>query len=186
MRTICGTILAAAMAALSAHGAFDVRDFGAKGDGVTDDTTAFQSAIHAVVAQGAGKIIIPYSPKGYRIAGSGHEFVDGKPCRGQLVIPPVPGLNIVFEGEMPCKLLYSYQVRPPESVKSNFTPTRFGTMKMPNTCLFSDWTPPTTRPRISGARSTAPAAIYPESDCTSLVKDSERMWGLKGQSLSTQ
>ena len=30
------------------------------------------------------------------------------------------------------------------------------------------------------------AAIYPESDCTSLAKDSERMWGLKGQCLSTQ
>ena len=34
-------------------------------------------------------------------------------------------------------------------------------------------TTPTTRPRISGARSTAPAAIYPESDCTSLAKDSD-------------
>ena len=95
-----------------------------------------------MAAQGAGKIVVPYSPKGYRIAGPGREFVEGKPCRGQLVIPPVPGLNIAFEGEMPCKLLYSYQVRPPESVKSNFRPTRFGEMRMPNTCLFSDWTPP--------------------------------------------
>lgn len=32
MRKLCGTILAAEMAALSAHGAFDVRDFGVSGD----------------------------------------------------------------------------------------------------------------------------------------------------------
>ena len=145
MRTVCGTILAAVMAALSAHGAFNVRDFGAKGDGVTDDTAAFQAAIDAVAAQGAGKVVVPYSPKGYRIAAPGREFVEGRPCRGQLVIPPIRGLNIAFEGEMPCKLLYSYQVRPPEAVKNNFSPTRFGRMKIANTCIFSDWTPPDER-----------------------------------------
>ena len=32
MRKLCRTILAAAMAALSAHGASDVRDFGVSGD----------------------------------------------------------------------------------------------------------------------------------------------------------
>ncbi|MBR4938911.1 MAG: hypothetical protein IKZ22_08570 [Kiritimatiellae bacterium] len=133
------------MATLSAHGAFNVRDFGAKGDGVTDDTAAFQAAIDAVAAQGAGKVVVPYSPKGYRIAAPGREFVEGRPCRGQLVIPPIRGLNIAFEGEMPCKLLYSYQVRPPEAVKNNFSPTRFGRMKIANTCIFSDWTPPDER-----------------------------------------
>ena len=131
-----------AFVALRASATFNVKEFGAKGDGQTDDTAAFQAAIDAVAAQGGGKIVVPYSPKGYRIAGPGREFVEGRPCRGQLVIPPLLKMNIAFEGEMPCKLLYSYQVRPPESVKSNFSPTRFGTMGMPNTCLFSDWTPP--------------------------------------------
>ena len=140
-----GGFVASVAAASSVHGPFNVLDFGAKGDGVTDDTAAFQAAIDAVAARGAGKIVIPYSPKGYRIAGPGHEFVAGRPCRGQLVIPPIRNLNIAFEGEMPCKLLYSYQVRPPEAVKSGFVPTRFGTMGMPNTCLFSDWTPPEER-----------------------------------------
>ena len=45
MRTTCETIFAALLVALSAHGAFDVRDFGAKGDGTTMDTSSIQSAI---------------------------------------------------------------------------------------------------------------------------------------------
>lgn len=139
------TALCVGLMALFSHCAVNVRDFGAKGDGVTDDTAAIQAAIDAVAAQGGGKIIFPYSPKGYRIAQPAKEFVNGKPCRGQLVIPPTPSLNIAFEGEMPCKLLYAYQVRPMDAVKNKFTPTRFGTMRMPNTCLFSDWTPPEER-----------------------------------------
>ena len=118
-----------------------VTDFGAKGDGVTDDTAAIQRAIDAVVERGGGKITFPYAPKGYRIASPGRETVDGRPCRAQLCIPAKSQLNIAFEGEMPCKLLYSYRVRPKAAGKG-FAPTRFGTMHMPNTCLFSDWTPP--------------------------------------------
>lgn len=119
--------------------AVSVMDFGAKGDGVTDDTAAIQAAIDATVARGGGKITIPYTPKGYRLASPGRETYKGRPCRAQLCLPAQPRLNIAFEGEMPCKLLYSYMVRPKGGA---FRPTTFGRMGMPNTCLFSDWLPP--------------------------------------------
>ena len=58
MRKLCGTILAAALAALSAHGAFDVRDFGAKGDGTTMDTSSIQSAIDKCGESGGGRVVL--------------------------------------------------------------------------------------------------------------------------------
>lgn len=56
MKTICGTILAA-MAALAAHGAFDVRDFGA----CTGETctASIQKAIDAADAAGGGRVVVP-------------------------------------------------------------------------------------------------------------------------------
>ena len=45
--SFCGTILAAALVAHLAYGAFDVRDFGAKGDGVAEDMVAVHGAIDA-------------------------------------------------------------------------------------------------------------------------------------------
>lgn len=116
-----------------------VTEFGAKGDGVTDDTAAIQAAIDATVEKGGGKITFPYTPKGYRLASPGRETYGGRPCRAQLCLLAKRGVNIAFEGEMPCKLLYPYIVRQKGDCLGT---TRFGTMGMPNTCLFSDWTPP--------------------------------------------
>lgn len=121
----------------------NVLDYGARGDGVTDDTAAIQAAIDATAARGGGKIFFPYMPKGYRIASPGQEYYNGKLVRAQLVIPPSLSLNIRFEGEMPCILMNSYIVRPmnEDTKKNNFSPTVFG-LNNHNTFLFSDWEAP--------------------------------------------
>lgn len=119
----------------------NVFDFGAKGDGVTDDTAAIQAAIDFAAERGGGKILFPYTKGGYRIASPAIEEYNGKPLRAQLVIPAGVS-NIQLEGEMPCRLLNAYIVRPPESVKNNFTPTTFGKMRTDNTRIFSDWKAP--------------------------------------------
>lgn len=125
---------------MSAFG-INVFDFGAKGDGVTDDTAAIQAAIDFAAKRGGGKILFPYTRGGYRVASPAVEEVDGKPVRAQLVIP-AGSSNIQLEGEMPCRMLYSYIVRPPEAVNDNFSPTVFGTQHTTNTRIFSDWEAP--------------------------------------------
>ena len=120
----------------------NVMDFGAKGDGITDDTAAIQSAINYASERGGGRILFPYTKGGYRLASPGIEEYNGRKVRAQLVIPPENDANIFLEGEMPCKMLYSYQVRPLSAVEHNFTPTTFGTQSVNNTRLFSDWEAP--------------------------------------------
>jgi len=120
----------------------DVTAYGAKGDGRTDDTASVQRAIDAVAAAGGGKVYLPYTTNGYLIASPGRETdAEGRPVRAQLVIP-AGSATIGFEGEIPCKLLYSYQVRPKGCERNNFRPTRFGTMGVPNTMLHSTWDAP--------------------------------------------
>ena len=123
-------------------GQLNVMLFGAKGDGVTDDTEAIQRAIDYLDGRGGGKLYFPYTKAGYLLSSPAKEYApNGRLVRAQLILPP-GGSTIQFEGEMPCQLLYSYQVRPPESVKQNFSPTKFGTMGRSNTCLHSTWDAP--------------------------------------------
>lgn len=52
----------AVYAAGSASGMINVLEYGAKGDGITDDTAAIQRAIDDTAARGGGKIYFPYTP----------------------------------------------------------------------------------------------------------------------------
>ena len=123
------------------EGALNVFMFGAKGDGVTDDTQAIQKGIDFLAARGGGRLFFPFTPEGYLLSSPAREYAsNGRLVRAQLVLPPDDS-NILLEGEMPCKLLYSYQVRLPDSVKNNFEPTTFG-MPVRNVCLHSTWDAP--------------------------------------------
>jgi hypothetical protein len=50
----------------SPDGVFSVKDFGAKGDGATDDAGAFQTAIDTAAKVG-GLVVVPFSPANYII-----------------------------------------------------------------------------------------------------------------------
>lgn len=119
----------------------NVLDFGAKGDGITDDTAAIQAAINYASERGGGRILFPYTKGGYRIASPAIEELDGMPLRAQLYIPK-GNANIYLEGEMPCRLLNSYQLTLNNAVSGTVIETRFGTMRTDNTRIFSDWQAP--------------------------------------------
>ena len=124
----------------------NVFDFGDVGDGIADDTAAIQAAIDYTADRGGGRILFPYTKGGYRVASPAIEEYCGKPLRSQLVIPP-GSANIQLVGEMPCRMLNAYIVRPPESAAAGFKPTRFTeytgvALGSWNTRIFSDWDAP--------------------------------------------
>lgn len=139
VRMLCAGVAVAVV--LDAAAVVNIRDFGAKGDGVTDDTAAIQRGIDHLAASGGGKLFFPFTTNGYLIASPAREVAaNGRLVRAQLVIPPGFGHNIQFEGEMPCRFLYGYQVRPMGHAIGGGT--RFGNMRVTNTMLHSTWDAP--------------------------------------------
>ena len=64
---------------------YNVKNYGAKGDGKADDTQAIQTAINTVVNKGGGVL---YFPAGiYRIGGPVLDSIDHHSCHAQLYIP---------------------------------------------------------------------------------------------------
>ena len=122
------------------YGRLSVRDFGAKGDGVTDDTAAIQAGIDFLAKRGGGTLYFPFTTNGYLVASPGREFDDkGRLVRAQLVIPAGQH-NIRLEGEMPCMLLYKYVIRPAGNPKLGAT--LFGENNVKNVMLHSTWDAP--------------------------------------------
>ena len=55
-------------------GQLNVMLFGAKGDGVTDDTEAIQRAIDYLDSRGGGKLYFPYTKYGYLLSSPAKEY----------------------------------------------------------------------------------------------------------------
>ncbi|MBQ2511819.1 MAG: hypothetical protein II534_00505, partial [Clostridia bacterium] len=62
----------------------NVFDFGAKGDGIADDTAAIQAGLDYLAARGGGKLYFPFTKGGYLIASPGREYAsNGRLVRAQ-------------------------------------------------------------------------------------------------------
>lgn len=76
--------------------ALNVRDFGAKGDGATDDTAAFQQALEAAAREGGGVV---FAPRGNYRFGGHLEVPSGVTLRG--VWESVPAHNGLRDAGLP-------------------------------------------------------------------------------------
>jgi hypothetical protein len=86
---------------------FYVTDYGAKGDGATDDTSAIQRTINAAEAAGGGTV---YFPRGIYIVGGALQ--DTSHSNAQLLLPRITGpagetITVEFRGEAPPPHNYS-------------------------------------------------------------------------------
>jgi hypothetical protein len=87
-------------------GSFHVKDFGAKGDGVADDTSAVQSAIHAATRSAGGGTVI--FPKGTYLLNSAYPSRHPWAFHNLLV-----GSNVTLSGETGARLLQGPKGRHP-------------------------------------------------------------------------
>jgi Pectate lyase superfamily protein len=76
---------------VNALGIYNVKYYGAQGDGTTDDTIAIQAAINAAYTAGGGIVYLPSAS--YLINGG---LTGGTTYPGTTPIPSVPGLEIPY------------------------------------------------------------------------------------------
>jgi hypothetical protein len=91
---------------------FNVRDFGAQGDGVTDDSSAIQATINACVAAGGGTVFFPRGD--YLVATNFTACPGGGGFYSQLQLPVLDTagsfVTLILEGAIPVPYAENYPI----------------------------------------------------------------------------